>query len=93
MCAEYRIPHSEFLGWLASDRSKAIWWHLRQREACPSCGTRPDEWNPDKGGHRFVYEPKIRQCAGCVELERTREDETVTKQRGMHVVLVRNREV
>lgn len=76
---------------MASDRDKALWWHIRQREACPGCGTRADEWNEAKGGNRFAYEAKITQCSGCVERERTQETREVKEQRGMHVVLVRNK--
>lgn len=91
VCADYHIPHSEFLGWARSDRDKAVWWYTRQRETC-SCGTRPDEWNEEKGGHRVAYVAKIRQCPGCVETERTREAREVKDNRGMHVDLVRNKE-
>lgn len=92
MCAEYRVPHSVFLGWDESDRDKAIWWSLRRRQACPSCGTRPEEWNPDRGGHRQAYLGHVEVCPGCVVMERTGEALEMKQGRGNHVVLVRNPE-
>lgn len=68
VAAEYRIPHSQFLAWDQADRDKAIWWHVRQKESCPSCGTRRDEWNPDKGGHERAYVATARRCRGCAAI-------------------------
>lgn len=65
VCAEYRIPHSTFLAWDDDDRDKAIWHLRRKKEACGECGTRPDEWNEAKGGHRHAYVAEIRNCRGC----------------------------
>jgi hypothetical protein len=64
------IPHSVFLGrvvgpgepqWLDADRDKAIWWMIHQRQACPECGTRPDEWADDPD----AYVPEPHHCRGC----------------------------
>lgn len=93
MCAEYRVPHSVFLDWDQSDRDKAIWWHLRRQQACPGCGTRSDEWNPDRGGDRHAYLGRIEQCPGCVVRERTAAAPEMKQGRGNHVVLHRNPEV
>lgn len=74
VCAEYRISHSHFLGgppaWTAADRDKAIWWQIRKAETCPSCGTRPEEWEPQLGGHRRAYVAEEFVCAGCEVLQR-----------------------
>ncbi|HEX6668260.1 MAG TPA: hypothetical protein VF061_01805 [Gemmatimonadales bacterium] len=50
-----------FLGWDSDDRDKALWWLLHQRQACPSCGTRPDVFAEDP--HAYVAEPH--HCRGC----------------------------
>lgn len=69
VCAEYRIPHSHFLGrrlrWTADDRDKAIWFLRRQREACGECGTRAEEWDESRGGHRHAYKYEFEHCRGC----------------------------
>lgn len=92
VCAAYGIPHSEFLGWRDTDRSKAIWQWVRQQEACPSCGTRPDEWDPEKGGHRLAYVARKRRCSGCAAKQQVEESVEPEKEgRGVHVVLERGR--
>lgn len=85
VCAEYKIAHSEFLGWDDSDRDKAIWWHIRQAEKCPSCGTREGDWVKD---HNAFVGEKIR-CRGCEIRERTQDSVTEADGRGVHVVLRR----
>lgn len=94
VCATYGIPHSRFLGWDQPDRDKAIWWHVRQQETCPQCGTRPDEWDPEHGGARNAYSPEVRRCRGC-EVRQRGEDMPEMKDngRGLSVVLRRNPEV
>lgn len=92
VCAAYGIPHSEFLGWRASDRDKAIWWHIRQQETCPSCGTRPEEWDPDRGGHRRAYVARKRRCHGCAAKQQVEASIDPDQEgRGVHVVLERGR--
>jgi hypothetical protein len=93
VCSAYRIPHSSFLGWSQLDRDRAIWWYIRQRETCSSCGTRPDEWNPEKGGDRHAYVGQVDQCPGCVVVERTQEAPEMKQGRGNHVVLRRNPDI
>lgn len=89
-CGPRGLPHSEFLGWSAADRDKAIWWHMRDRAACPSCGTRPEEWDPGRGGSRDAYRADLHECPGCVERERAQDAPELKEQRGLSVVLVRN---
>lgn len=64
------IPHSVFLGrvvapgepvWLDADRDKAVWWLIHQRQACPECGTRAEEWSDDPD----AYVPEPHHCRGC----------------------------
>lgn len=65
---------------------------MRKRQACPGCGTRPEEWDPDRGGHRHAYRAETLQCEGC--LKRERAEQALAKEKnpppGMHVTLVRN---
>lgn len=42
VCKRYQISHSEFLGWLESDRDLAVWHYIRK------WGDRPDRWSPDE---------------------------------------------
>lgn len=90
VCAEYRLSHSEFLSWVTSDRDKAIWQYARKRQACPGCGTRAEEWDPDAGGSWQAYRAETIQCEGC--LKRHRAEEALEKSKsppGMHVVLIK----
>lgn len=68
-CGPRGISHSHFLGgppvWTALDRDLALWWEIHRREACPSCGTRPDEWDPKVGGDLHAYEAQPVHCRGC----------------------------
>lgn len=93
VCAAYRIRHSEFLTWSQSDRDKAIWWQIRQAETCRNCGTRPEEWDPDRGGDYYAYEPVVDVCRGC-EVKAPKQDSVdkdvgKTFRRGSFVVLRR----
>lgn len=100
MCEVYRIPHSHFLGgplvWTQADRDKAIWHQVQKAETCPSCGTRPAEWDPDEGGHRHAYTAEVGRCPGCAVLEQQQEAFSSAMKgeypRGSRVVLKRRRE-
>jgi hypothetical protein len=89
VCADYRIPHSEFLGWDPVDRDKAIWWHLRKSETCAGCGTRYDDWDPDKGGSRQAYGAEIHRCRGC-EVRESAAESDAAQGRGIYIVMRRN---
>jgi hypothetical protein len=93
VCAAYGISHSQFLAWDQDDRDKAIWHHIWRRETCRSCGTRPDEWDETKGGHRYAYVAEAVQCRGCQVKEGAREAFADSKDRGVHIVLLKNEEV
>lgn len=92
VCADYRIAHSKFLSWPKQDRDKAIWWHVRERDRCPSCGTRGAEWDERRGGHRNAYAPRLQRCRGC-ELVASEQERIKNKLsglgRGVFVTLVR----
>lgn len=65
--------HSEFLRKSKDDRDKAINLHLWEKQACNTCGTRPEEWDPERGGNRHAYSAALGHCRGCQELESMRE--------------------
>jgi len=78
--------------WTQQDRDKAIWHARYKAERCPSCGTHPDDWDPDKGGDRHAYVAVQTRCAGCAALEQ--EQDAIAsapgeRLRGVHVVLKR----
>jgi hypothetical protein len=95
VCAVYRVRHSEFLDWLASDRDKAIWQFLRERQTCPHCGTRDEEWLDDTGKRKQAYIAHLIECEGCVVKARGERDYEVELRefRGTRVGLIRNEEV
>lgn len=96
-CGPRGIPHSHFLGgpprWDPDDRDKALAWHLHELERCPSCGTRPEEWDPERGGDRNAYVGEARHCRGC-EVKAQADDELEHHRseypRGTDMVLRRN---
>lgn len=87
VCADYKIPHSEFLEWDTDDRNKAIWWQIQERERCPSCGTRPEEWSDDNN----AYIGDVIRCRGCEVRQRTEETVDPKAGRGQQVVLRKRR--
>ncbi|WP_405149429.1 hypothetical protein OG589_14495 [Sphaerisporangium sp. NBC_01403] len=93
VCHHYLIPHSAFLSWSAEDRDKAIWQHIRKRQACGSCGTRPEEWDETRGGDRNAYIAEPERCRGC-EVKQAGEEALASDKdrgRGARIVLIRNR--
>ena len=93
VCAAYGIPHSEFLSWSEEDRDKAIWHWVWKRQECGTCGTRPDEWDESRGGHRHAYAAEPRRCRGCEVREAAQEAVTAEDGRGVYITLIRNEEV
>lgn len=76
-CGPRGIAHSTFLDWDQSDRDKALWWLIHDRERCPGCGTRPEEWVGDKD----AFIPEATHCRGCEVKARADEGfEKVRKQ-------------
>lgn len=88
VCAEYRIPHSEFLGWSADDRAKAMWWQLRQRQTCSGCGTRQEEWiGPDGKPRLDAFKVVAQLCHGCRAISHERERQGDKPPAGLRFVL------
>lgn len=90
VCAAYRIPHSQFLAWPEDDRDKALWWHAREAERCPHCGTRAAEWDPEQGGDRRAYVAEQVVCRGCQQLEARRAAAKTADAHGVQFVLTRH---
>lgn len=59
--------------WTQPDRDKAIWHARYKAERCSGCGTHPDEWDPEKGGHRQAYQAVESRCPGCAAIEQLQE--------------------
>lgn len=51
--------------WTAEDRAKVLARTIEKRLQCPECGTRRDEWDPKRGGHRQAYTAISDMCHGC----------------------------
>lgn len=47
------------------DQDKALAFEREQARVCRGCGTRPEEWDPKRGGDRFAYVGQKRYCPGC----------------------------
>lgn len=82
-CARLGISHSHFLGgppvFTQADRDKAVWYEIHERTRCPSCGTRPEEWDPEQGGHDHAYTWEIHRCWGCAE--KAKGDAEITRKK------------
>lgn len=95
VCAAYGIPHSEFLSWSKTDRDKALWWDIRQRETCQSCGTRPEQLEEDPASWTW----KVESCPGCELRAKGQQVATMQAKRGdpkglkdwQYVTLIRDR--
>lgn len=90
-CGPLGIAWDEFLSWPRRSRDAAIIWTQRKRQACPSCGTRPEEWDPDRGGSDVAYAAEVRSCRGC-ETRASAESQLPKDTPGAHIVLVPHQE-
>lgn len=72
-CGPRGIPHDEFLSWPNHSQDAALWWLIHDAQTCPGCGTRPDEWDPARGGRPDAYEPVPVRCEGCARVEQRRD--------------------
>jgi len=95
-CGPRGIPRSHYLGgplvWTDEDRQAAQWWLMHDKAKCPNCGTRPEEWDPSRGGHDHAYTAEFRKCWGCVS-KQDAEKHIDEKDRGaVWVALQRNPE-
>lgn len=93
VCASYGIPHSVFLSWSDDDRDKATWHHIWKRQECGGCGTRAEEWDETRGGHRHAYIAEPRRCRGCEVKAGAQKSVTPDDGEGVHIVLLKNEEV
>ncbi|MFF1358746.1 hypothetical protein [Streptomyces sp. NPDC058297] len=64
------MPHSFFRGygdgtWSDLDRRKALAYEAYLRQVCPTCGTRPEEWDEAAGGAEDAYTAISHRCIGC----------------------------
>lgn len=95
-CGPLGIPHSHFLGgpnrWTPLDQAKALWWKTFEAQRCPSCGTRDEEWDPERGGSIRAYIPVEHQCLGCVVRSGPEKDVQKDDAPGLTIRLVRNPE-
>ena len=64
-CGPQGIPRSRFLRWPQRDQDDAMAWALHERTRCPSCGTRPEDWDPEQGGRDDAYRAELHKCWGC----------------------------
>lgn len=90
-CGPLGLPHSTFLGWSRPDRDAAITWTLRRAHSCSACATRPDEWDPERGGSDHAYRAEVRGCRGC-ETVASAQDALKGLPGHARIVLVPNRE-
>ncbi|GLY81834.1 hypothetical protein [Actinoallomurus iriomotensis] len=81
------------MSWSQDDRDKAIWTWLRERQTCSSCGTRPDEWDPKRGGDRRAYVAQVEICRGCQAVQARNAGLTEDQRHGGAHVVLRPREV
>ena len=65
LCHDWGIPHSRFLGWPEIDQDKALAYADYHAGVCKGCGTRAEEWEPERGGDRHAYVASTMTCPGC----------------------------
>lgn len=66
-CKDWRIPHSELLGWPEEDQTKALAYFIHEAQRCSDCGIHPNDWpDPDDP----IYQVEVRTCPGCAEFAR-----------------------
>lgn len=70
--------------WTEQDVQLALQWQARQRGACPSCTTRPEEWEKD----RFAYVATTRACPGCEVITQEKRNIPEHAQEYVHVGLI-----
>lgn len=78
--------------WTPLDRAKAEEYAAWKAAACPGCGTREDEWDPKRGGHRFAFVASTHRCPGC-ELKEMERDQIPENTKGIKIGLIPNPEL
>jgi hypothetical protein len=66
-----------------------VWRRVRARQTCPQCGTRAEEWDERRGGHRHAYVPTEARCRGCEVVEAKKASLTGDEGRGVYIELRR----
>lgn len=89
-CGPLGMPRSAFLAWDQDDQDAALTWSIRQRSTHAACGTRPEEWDPTRGGSETAYRAEFRGCLGCEVIASGQEQLPKDAPAGARVVLVRN---
>lgn len=96
VCKDWQIPHSQYLGgppaWTPLDRAKAEALADFEAALCQMCGTNPDWFDPEKGGHRYAMIAESWRCPGC-ELEAQLREQIPHAEKGVHVRLIPNPDV
>lgn len=67
-CGPRGIPWTKFHTWDQASRDAALLWQKLQNETCNQCGTHPDDWDPDKGGHIHAWVATKHPCKGCARV-------------------------
>ena len=90
MCRAFRLPHSAFLAWPTVDQDKAVAYERWLAGVCAGCGTRAEDWDPDRGGHRYAYTAEVMTCAGCAVRDDLRHQlaESEDERGGQYIRLV-----
>ncbi|MEU5742076.1 hypothetical protein ABZ784_29295 [Streptomyces tendae] len=94
LCRQYGIPHSHYRGhgdgtWTDLDRRKARAYETYLKQVCPTCGTRPDEWDEAAGGDEDAYRATTHRCIGCQILaDRQKEIPDGDEGHGVKVLLI-----
>lgn len=55
----------DFLARSQASRDAALLWQQDRNETCSGCGTHPDDWDPDRGGHERAFVATVIDCQGC----------------------------
>lgn len=72
VCREWRIPHSEFLGWDSLDREKALAFVIHEGQRCKECGIHGEDWPTEVDPAPFeVYATR---CFGCQAVAQWMDD-------------------
>lgn len=96
LCERLGISHSHFLGgpdrWTDLDRVNALEHASWKQECCSHCGTHPDWWDPEKGGHPNALVADSWRCPGC-EILAQLDEQIPSNAKGVHTYLAPNREL
>lgn len=92
VCAEYRVPHSEFLLWSELDQDKALAYYRFKQSVCTQCGTEENTWvvRDEEGRTRPILppplEPETYRCFGCELIQKAQAD-VPNEEKGVYVRL------